>query len=669
MKNIKSFLKNIDGFGIPYLFRYKTKKNYTSSLGGLIIIIFYILLISFIIYYFIPFIRKKNFTSIYYTSNILNAKPINLSKEQLSFSFGLTCENNNEINLNNLLEIESKFISNENKEGNHRKKTNIISTHHCTYSDFNNKNNQAFDNLKLSNYKCLDNNNNIIEGIYSDEIYSYYELNLKPKLNSPENINNINSLLKNNECSLQIIYTDINIDLNNYKNPINTILNSLSIELVPDILIIQDIFFMNQYYINDDHIFGVFNEDKSNKEIYTTLSRYEKYSLNKDNSNIYAKIFLKADNRKAYIKRKYQKFIEFFADISSIFISIYSLLKIIFSYINNFYSELSLSKNIFLFKDINDKKIDFSKKVLNIQQLISLTNQSVPEKINKEQSEKVSSNRTNVTSRKNNKEDLDIDDMEINRIKNEILDNYYKSDNRSNITNVDKGVRIYKKNKKNKANLNRNNNLNFNISKNFSFNSGYKFNSGEIHKNNIKKKESKTCEISSSSGYNNYICNKDINFNSSERSSETRREYNIASLKKNKIDYNFNLIEIINILLFNRCTSNDLKTKNDLNTKANNILYNKLDIVAYIRNMFVFDIINQMVLDENKKYIINFLCRPIISNKEIKENEFQEFYKKYDETEFTKSTLGIYKLLRIDKNKNSEQKLITLSNEQLKELL
>ena len=87
--------------------------------------------------------------------------------------------------------------------------------------------------------------------------------------------------------------------------------------------------------------------------------------------------------------------------------------------------------------------------------------------------------------------------------------------------------------------------------------------------------------------------------------------------------------------------------------------------------MFLLDIIYHIILDSDRKYIANFISRPIISDdKEINENGFfQKFYKEYAETEFIKSTLGIYKLNRIKNKKNSEQKLIALCNKQLKDIL
>ena len=670
MKNIKSFLKKIDGFGVPYFFRYKTKKNFTTSLGGLVTILFIILVFCFVIYYLVPFDGKKNFTILYYTTNIRNPEPINLMQSKSIFSFGLICENDiDNINVNNLLDLESKFITIKNTDGNSIKTIVNISSHSCTLSDFNNDYNEVYNKLNLVNHKCLDKNDFIVEGSFSDEIYSYYEFNFKSKSNSKENINNINKLLQNNECKIQFIYIDINMNLNNYKNPIKYFLNSYHIELYPDLLIIQNIYLMNQYLFNDDKIFSVFNEDNSNPERYISFSRFEQNLINKDNPNNYAKICLKADNRKTYIKRKYQKFIEFYADISSIFVSVFSLLMIIVNFFNSFLAEFSLSKKIFLFKDVYNKNIDFKKKFLKIQQLISLTNQYTPNNIEVESEQKIENNtnsKDNNSNNKNNNIDLEIDDLEIFRIKNEILSNFYKSESQSNKENTEKDFR-FKKN--HKINLSKKNNVN-NINKNISFNSRCKLNSQEIHKNLILKKDLKTYDISYSLGYNNAFNGKEPNI-SSDRSSETKREIFKSSHKKSKLIYNFNLYEIIKISFFKCCISKDLKLKNNLNLKANKLLYNKLDIVVYIRTMFLLDIIYHIILDSDRKYIANFISRPIISDdKEINENcFFQKFYKEYAETEFIKSTLGIYKLNRIKNKKNSEQKLIALCNKQLKDIL
>ena len=50
--------------------------------------------------------------------------------------------------------------------------------------------------------------------------------------------------------------------------------------------------------------------------------------------------------------------------------------------------------------------------------------------------------------------------------------------------------------------------------------------------------------------------------------------------------------------------------------------------------MLLFDIMNKTLLDNNKKTIINFLCRPIIANNKETNNEFEEFYKNYQKENF-----------------------------------
>ena len=68
----------------------------------------------------------------------------------------------------------------------------------------------------------------------------------------------------------------------------------------------------------------------------------------------YSKVYLRADLKETVIKRKYQKFMEFYADASSLLIAIYEILVIIFNYVDTFYGHHSLAKNIFFFKELKD---------------------------------------------------------------------------------------------------------------------------------------------------------------------------------------------------------------------------------------------------------------------------------------------------------------------------
>ena len=57
----------------------------------------------------------------------------------------------------------------------------------------------------------------------------------------------------------------------------------------------------------------------------------------------YARIYVRADLKKTIIKRKYQKFMEFYADASSLLIALYYVIFIIFNFIDYFYAYHSLS--------------------------------------------------------------------------------------------------------------------------------------------------------------------------------------------------------------------------------------------------------------------------------------------------------------------------------------
>ena len=234
------------------------------------------------------------------------------------------------------------------------------------------------DYLGLNHFQCLDDYERSIEGIFSDQIFSYYEFAVMNKNKTKENFNTIYQYLSQNDCKLVIYYTDITIDLSDYKEPIKPFLNSIFIQLNPTLDIKRNIYFMNQYLFDDDFMFAVFSGDEKPKQIETLFSRYEEYALYvgldfNPNNVEYAKVFIRADTKKTTIKRTYQKVTEFYADASSLLIALYEILIIIFSYINNFYAEQSITKRLFFFKELDLKGFKNTKRYKKILELMVLT--------------------------------------------------------------------------------------------------------------------------------------------------------------------------------------------------------------------------------------------------------------------------------------------------------
>ena len=69
----------------------------------------------------------------------------------------------------------------------------------------------------------------------------------------------------------------------------------------------------------------------------------------------------------------------------------------------------------------------------------------------------------------------------------------------------------------------------------------------------------------------------------------------LNKLQENSINYSFNVFEIIFSSFCFCFLPKNLGMKINLNEKANKILYKKLDIILYVRNMILFDIINPSI--------------------------------------------------------------------------
>ena len=145
-----------------------------------------------------------------------------------------------------------------------------------------------------------------------------------------------------------------------------------------------------------------------------------------------------------------------------------------------------------------------------------------------------------------------------------------------------------------------------------------------------------------------------------------------AKINKNQqkdINYSFNVLEIILNTFCSCLVPKNLGLKVNLKEKANNILNDKLDIILYVRNMILFDIINETILSESKKDIINFLCRPTLSTNKVVKNKFVSFYQSFKENDFEKFSIGYKKLLKQTNKKEREFKLISFTENKLKDLI
>ena len=569
--------------------------------------------------------------------NITATEKIIFKDSKSAIAFGFECTARGRFKADDIFSLDARYVVySKTMDGESIKDIYTLSFHSCKHEDFYNLYNESFDYLSLSSYYCLDDNNQVIEGIWNDKVFTYYEFGVVSKNGTLENLDNIEEYLFQNDCKFQFFYTDITIDLYDYENPIAPYLNAFFIQLNPALFIKRNIYFMNQYLKDDGYMLGLMTNYNKNVQIKTLFSRYEEYSLyvglNKSITQPYyahdlAKVYVRADIRKTDIRRNYQKLMEFYANATSLLLGVFRGLVIIFNFINGFYAEDSLIKKIFFLKEFDDKNhFNIFKKGKQIKDLIYLTNQA-------------SSENSEANSFETNLKDLFI--------KNTIFQN--------------PDAKSYNNHKKNYIEMKRNIGRNtFSFSKN-------KIDSeiGTIKSSNTKINSiiSSKCEKEEMKNNNN----KGIKI---KDSSIKKIIIEDNTMNGNKYqEYYFNIFEVIISSFCKCCMSKRLTLKRNIKNKGIDILYNKLDIVTYIRNMILIDIINETLLGTYKKDIINFLSRPLLTINKDGQKEFSQFYQDYTENDFNKFFDGISELMQKAEKNEREKNLIFLVNKNLKEFI
>ena len=375
--------------------------------------------------------------------NLSKTNEVNFQESQSNFAIGLTCQGNpkEKIPFTDLLAMQirySRYIKKFDGTFNYDRK--VLKTHRCTYEDFYNKYNDQYDYLGLQNYECIDDNNYSIEGVYADQIFSYFDFSAMAINNSTRILDELDRFLFENDCKFNLVYTDIIIKLDDYEKPVTQFLNNIFIQLNPILLVKRNMYFMNQYFYNDDYLIWNFNDEDDGAQVKTLYSKYEEYYLYKgfnrsktyvDDFISYARIFMRADLRQTEIRRKYQKLMEFYADASSLLAALYTVLDIIFGFFTGFYAHHSLSKRLFFFRELEDNNFHIFEKNKHIKELIS----KISEKNNENEMRNVNviNNDMNMDTTNNN----ESSGIKVFKIKKKILKGSRRSNNQLHVTSFE----------------------------------------------------------------------------------------------------------------------------------------------------------------------------------------------------------------------------------------
>ena len=564
-KSFFHFLKQFDNFEVPISFRHKKQDTYTTWIGGFFTLALVISALAFGIVYFIPFVKKKNYSLYYYTMNLNKTESINFKKSRATLAYGFECSKNN--TTYEIYEIEDFIVTevtyNLNYKGN-KEDPLSIPVHNCNNSDFYNDENliNSINNDTFNKLKCFDDLDKVIKNRYQDknDYFTYFQIDINLKKDIDHAL--ANNFLIYKDCKIELYYRDVKNDPEDFDEPIKPFLYEIFLQLNPDFESRMNVYYMNSYFENNNDLLF---ETKGNEQQNTTFSRIEQYYLHKTENTI-GKIYIRADTRKMIIKRVYQTLLDFFA----VTFSFWEILFIICNFILNFYNKFclnySISKKLFYLEGKDHTHFNVSKNTEKLKKLIDKTN-SISEK----------------------------HILKMIKDPNTVIRVKIQNNNIPTMNSFD-NMRL----------------------------------SGPIPDNNNDKKEIK--------------------------SNPTLNRLVLIPIK---------FLDFLNVFGFKCCKCRKLEAKMALFSNAEDIINTKLDIVYYLKSIFLLDIIKKITLDD-KKEMLKFLCMPFVSPK-IEENlSYYHYHESFTDDDFTLLCNEINTCMENYQLKEEEQKLITLVNHRLK---
>ncbi len=431
---MNDFLKSLDFFGIALSFHFKTKEKYVSNTGGILFLIYIVLSLSFVIINFLDLIKRNSKSIISYKMQTPSTDTINFNNYSLTHAFGLVCSGPNKGEEKNYFDITINQVKLIQENGDRKYLKNPLNYSFCTTQHFFNKFNDSFEKNGLNQRYCLD-DDITIRGLYTDEIYEYVELTVSMKKTQVEDYITYYDILTKNDCTFQLYHIDNGIDIDNFDNPIVPFIRQEFIKLNPINFNKMEIYYITEkimtdknYLFNNYHVkyiagFSMF----SSFSLYKGKDRFERKP---DDYDKLAKFFLRADTGRNVIIRKYMKFTEFLANVSSLIAGIYYILFSFMGKINKFYSKEKIMTKVFKFKD-EKNQFFFKKLKQNLPEENHLNNMSkiipqTPQQIKfKSNNNNINLNRLSLKlNNQSNKESFTTEELINNNNNNLLISNY-----------------------------------------------------------------------------------------------------------------------------------------------------------------------------------------------------------------------------------------------------
>ena len=628
---IKKIVKKIDYFATIITFKINDEIEYKSLIGGILTIIYAIFTLLFIIVLSIQFVKDGNINFIY-SNKIKNKNPfINLTKLEFTFGIGVQYYDTSFPAINDTNLYFNYNISLIEWIGKDNITKYQLEYKLCNASDFSTLTDEFYLN-DLDQMLCPIYNistNFSIDGLYTDHYYKYISIILSLSDYGIKNYNTLEKFLNNSPIEVILFFKDTGIDYENRENPLPSYLNYNNKIIDLNSFKKTEIFISSLEFISDENI--IINNPKKTEQLIFQSS-YDSIEIIKNrlenNQDILFEYTIGVSPKIIYLKRTYEKIPELFANLSGVL----NFILLLFTTFANIMERIAINQK--LIQRVVKFKVN---KHINVKYFIK----------------KFNSNSINMNFEKNK-----INIKECYEKENSILNNtdLNTEDNLKNNINQEKEGKINERLSNKIMKKTKKNTLEKDISKlsKQKDNKSYLKSANLLYKKNKKHKRIKATDLETK----DFQTNDMINIKDNIR----HQQSNDSKIEQQRF-VNYNMFYVILISLC-KCFPK-LKLKHKMIKIGEKKMNYYMDIVTYIKTIQEFELLKEILFDENYLKLFQFISKPtikiihddivfcqnfqseLISFKDIDKKEIDELYLNYKKIIKQEKTTERLKLVNI----------------------
>ncbi len=398
LKCIKKTIKECDCFGTFVTFRINKDNELKSLFGGCSTIIYSLIAIVYISYMSYHFIARKNieFINAY---RIVESEPfINLTDIGFNFAFGLESADSEHPYVEGDIKFFNYSVFLIEWKGEEKITKIQIPTKPCTKEDFHHLIDETFKKSSLEQLICPNWNgiNFTLEGTYMDYYYKYIMIQIGLTEYALNNIELTKELFIKNPFEMAFFFLNNAIDYDNHSKPMPLFLSHLFRTMDFNYQKTTEVLFSPVEFYNDENIIIDNPTLTRGLAIDSYTDSFRNSDRNVKHESLVNQFLLKTSSKIIELKRIYEKFPLFVADLTGILEDILIFLLLTVNIIERIAIDHKLISKMLKFKGSKYYDIEYLINTFNKEKI----NSNITKIINKQNLDIIKSGKGEVKSRR-----------------------------------------------------------------------------------------------------------------------------------------------------------------------------------------------------------------------------------------------------------------------------